>query len=99
MAIDDGAGSDQVEFGTLHFWTDRDWALNGKVMDGPLSQWKVLDRTLILTAANEKKNYVFRCDILTNAAERLNLRRLDTGEELHFFRSSPPPRKPGEMPF
>ena len=50
-----GAEADEMVFGRLHFWTDRSWALDGKVMDKAPSEWKVLDRTLILLAANKEK--------------------------------------------
>jgi len=88
-----------VVFETLSFWSDRSWALDGNVMDDPLSQWKVLDSTLILSAANQKKKFVLRCDILAGSQQSLTLRRLDTGEELNFLRSSPAPKNPGRAPF
>jgi tRNA A-37 threonylcarbamoyl transferase component Bud32 len=81
----------EVVFSRLHFWSDRTWALDGTVMDQPPSQWKVVDRTLILAAANEKKNDVVRCDIVRNTDHMLTLRRLDTGKTMNYLRSSPAP--------
>ena len=92
-----GDEADQIVFGKPHFWSDRTWAIGGKVMEEAPSEWKVLDRTLVLSS-NKQKNHVLRCEILTNTADMLKLRRLDTGEELNFFRSSPSPRQAAEAP-